>query len=146
MATRRGAPAGWSVLASDRTGQVLENLRALPRVFVPGLLRFESDGKRRLQILSSISDFGSHGVVEPAEGSAGTGGWTENGVARIGELDYRRDELRFEVEAKAASVVATSVTAWPGWRLTVDERPERLLGYNHAFLAFRVGPGHIVCG
>jgi len=37
--------------------------------------------------------------------------------------------------------VGTSVTGWPGWKLTVDGLPAPLVGYNHAFLAFRVPAG-----
>jgi len=37
--------------------------------------------------------------------------------------------------------VATSVTRWPGWKLTIDGKSAPLIRYNHAFLAFRVPAG-----
>ena len=38
-------------------------------------------------------------------------------------------------------LVGTSIPRWPGWKLTLDGRSAPLLGYNHAFLAFRVPHG-----
>jgi hypothetical protein len=39
--------------------------------------------------------------------------------------------------------VATSVTRWPGWKLSIDGSAP-LVRYNHAFLAFRVPGRHTV--
>jgi uncharacterized membrane protein YfhO len=49
--------------------------------------------------------------------------------------------MTLAIDAKTPALVATSVTAWPGWKLTVDGRRAPLVGYNHAFLAFRVPAG-----
>lgn len=139
---RFAAPSGWNVVASDRSGQVLENPRVLPRAFVPGWLLYERDAGRQLQVMRSIGDFQAYGVVETAESSQGGEAWRRNGAARVESLGYGPGRLRLEIVAQEAAVVATSVTAWPGWRLTMDGKASPLLGYNRAFLAFRVGPGH----
>jgi uncharacterized membrane protein YfhO len=49
--------------------------------------------------------------------------------------------MELAVDARSAALVATSMTAWPGWKLAVDGEKAPLLSYNHAFLAFRVTPG-----
>ena len=33
------------------------------------------------------------------------------------------------------------MTAWPGWKLSIDGRRAPLLSYNHAFVGFRVPAG-----
>jgi hypothetical protein len=138
---RFAAPSGWNVVASDRSGQVLENPRVLPRAFIPGWLLYERDAGRQLQVMRSIGDFQTYGVVEAAEPSQGGEAWRRNGAARVESLGYGPDRLRLEIVAQEPAVVATSVTAWPGWRLTVDGKTSPFLGYNRAFLAFRVTPG-----
>ena len=49
--------------------------------------------------------------------------------------------MSLHVEARDEAIVATSIPAWPGWKLTLDGGRAPLLPYNHAFLAFRVPPG-----
>jgi hypothetical protein len=138
---RFSAPPGWNVVASDRSGQILENPRVLPRAFVPAWLRHERDAGRQLQVMRSIGDYQGYGVVEAAAPSPDSEAWRQNGSARVETLGYSADHMRLEVVADEPAVVATSVTAWPGWRLTVDGKTSPFLGYNRAFLAFRVGPG-----
>ena len=45
------------------------------------------------------------------------------------------------ITARQPTLVATSVTAWPGWRLRIDGANSDLLNYNHAFLSFVVPLG-----
>jgi uncharacterized membrane protein YfhO len=45
------------------------------------------------------------------------------------------------IDATEPTLVATSVTAWPGWKLELDGSRSELVGYNHAFLGFRVPAG-----
>ena len=77
-------------------------------------------------------------VSEPAPPSEG---WVRNGPAKVSVSSYDVQRLRLDVDAAAPSLVGTSVTAWPGWKLSVDGRPAALLSYNHAFLGFRVPAG-----
>src|SRR5262249_49069906 len=49
--------------------------------------------------------------------------------------------IEAEVDAKAETLVATSIPAWPGWRITVDGRDALAVPYNLAFLSFRVPSG-----
>ncbi len=129
-------PAGWPVLAEADGMRLLENPGVLPRAFVPRLYRAERDSARRLELLKSIGDFGDRGVVEGE-----THGWIANGDGRVTIASYRPDAMTFEVDALRELLVGTSITAWPGWKASLDGRPAASLGYNHAFLAFRVPAG-----
>ena len=135
-------PEGWKVLSAGEEGRLLENPRALPRAFVPRSLRYEPDGGRRIALLQSMRDFGEEGVVGdvPPAGSSGDGA-RANGQASVRIVSYEAQRMTLEVDAAESALVATSVTAWQGWKLTVGGAPAPLLSYNHAVLAFRAPPG-----
>lgn len=131
-------PRGWPVLFRGPEGVLFENPHALPRAFAPRSTWSEPDRDRRLGIMALISDFGRDGVLHDGPGG---GPPTPNGEATVDIERYLPQEMRLAIDAKAPAVIATSVTAWPGWKLSVDGRPAPLLGYNQAFLAFRVPAG-----
>ena len=131
-------PPGWPVLAEADGLRLLENPAALPRAFVPRTVRVERDPARRLELLKSIEDFADRGVVE-SDGPLGD--WVANGPARLGIAAYRADAMDVDVEASAETLVATSLTAWPGWKARLDGVALSAVPYNHAFLAFRVPHG-----
>ncbi len=135
-------PAGWPILYQGPDGILLENPTALQRAFVPRELAYEPDPKSRLPLLSTISDFAARGVVgekQPAGPAAGF--WERNGEASVGIVSYLPQRIALWIEAKDPAFVATSMTAWPGWKLTVDGEKAPLVSYNHAFLGFRVTRG-----
>jgi uncharacterized membrane protein YfhO len=55
--------------------------------------------------------------------------------------EYAAGRLAVEVDARDATLVGTSITAWPGWKAELDGRPLPSVSYNHAFLAFRAPAG-----
>jgi hypothetical protein len=132
-------PQGWPVLAESDGMRLFENPRALPRAFVPRLVRAEPDPARRVDLLRSIHDFAERGVVEtgPEEGE-----WVANGEARVEVARYGAQSIELDVDAGADTLVATSIPGWHGWKAELDGRPSVGVGYNHAFLAFRVPRGH----
>ena len=131
-------PAGWKVLAEGREGRLIENPNALPRAFAPRTVRHENDPARRLALLGEIRDFAAEGIVDgPPDG----GTPRANGPAEVRVTKYVGGDLALEVDARRESIVGTSIPRWPGWKLTLDGRPAPLVGYNHAFLGFRVPPG-----
>jgi hypothetical protein len=135
-------PEGWKILSRGEEGQLFENPRALPRAFTPRALHYEADSGRQVALLEGIRDFSNKGVVgeSPPGGSPGIGA-RANGEASVRITSYEAQRIALEVDAVQAALVATSVTAWPGWKLTVDGAPAPLVPYNHAFLAFRVSRG-----
>jgi hypothetical protein len=135
-------PTGWPVLYRGEEGMLLENPLVLPRAFVPRELAYEPDPNRRVPLLSTVSSFAARGVVGKAPpAGAAAGSWLGNGQASVGIASYSPQRLALDVDAQETALVATSVTAWPGWKLTIDGRRAPLLSYNHAFLGFRVPPG-----
>ncbi len=130
-------PEGWPVLAESDGLRLLENPRALPRVFVPRRTRGEPDAGRRLALLGQIRDFGELGVTT----SGADANWVENGRARVTIESYGRQRIVLGVEAEAPALVGSSITNWPGWKAELDGRPLPTVPYNNAFLAFRVPAG-----
>ncbi len=133
-----GVPDGWPVLAEGSGVRVLENPRALPRAFVPRLVRAEPDLARGIELLKSIDDFAERGLVETGE-SPGT--WVANGDARVTIASYAPQAMELGVDAARDTLVATSMVGWPGWKARVDGRRAAPVPYNLAFLSFRVPAG-----
>jgi hypothetical protein len=136
-------PVGWRVLsAGGAQGQLVENPLALPRAFVPRSLRHEKEPTRQVALLERIRDFADEGVVgaPPPSGTAGDES-RANGDASVRIASYEPQRMELAIDARDAALVATSMTAWPGWKLAVDGVKSPLISYNHAFLAFRVAPG-----
>jgi Bacterial membrane protein YfhO len=131
-------PSGWSRRAEGRGADLLRNERCLSRAFVPEETRSAPDALQRLAVLEKISDFGARGVVD--SGSP-PGEWRRNGRATVSIEAYGGQSLDLVVDAQEESVVGTSITAWPGWRATLDGRPILPLEYDVAFLGFRVPAG-----
>ncbi len=131
------SPPGWKTLDEGEGTRLVENPQALPRAFVPRSLFAEEDWKRRLDVLASIRDFADQGVLsEPS-----TGDWIRNGDADVVIAAYAADRLSLDVRAREAALVATSIPAWPGWRVELEGQPIPSATYNHGFVAFRVPPG-----
>ncbi len=133
------APPGWTRIAEDSGGELLENSRVLPRIFVPGALCYEASFSRHLEWLARVSDFAEWGIVGALPPSREQ--LVKNGSARVTVIAYHEQGLSAEIEARQECVVGTSITAWPGWKARLDGRAIAPLSYNHAFLGFRVPAG-----
>jgi hypothetical protein len=133
-------PPGWPTIAHDLGIRVVENPNVLPRAFAPALFQIEPDGERQLQVMQGIEDFGRLGVVERLPGRE-SGVWIPNGQAFVRMLSYGARQFSVGITSRQPTLVATSVTAWPGWRLKIDGVPSELLAYNRAFLSFVVPAG-----
>ena len=139
----RSMPPGWIERAAGDGTRLFENPQALPRAFAPRRLRYETSAQAAREALDEIPDFAGFGVLEASGSERGLAGrWIENGAARVGIESYGAQRLALEVDAaEGGSVVGTSITRWPGWKLRIDGRPAPLRTYNRAFLAFRVPAG-----
>ena len=150
LASRGGNyPAGWKLVHEDGGGLLFENPRVLPRAFVPREIYREPDPKREIAVLQGIADYGDRGVSNVLPGSGGIGGtggipprtWAANGQASVRITHYEGQKLVMDVDAAAATLIATSTVAWPGWKLRIDGQPAPTASYNHAFVGFVVPPG-----
>lgn len=130
-------PAGWRVVREDRNARLLENTRALPRVFVPRHIRYVSDHDAAVEEMKAASDFGDVAWVFTHEVPPHT---AANGDAT---LDVRRvgSEYTMRVRSDSGTRVIVSESAWPGWRAYVDGRRVRIQLANRSFLSMHVPPG-----
>ena len=135
-------PAGWKTLSADDSGKVIENPLVVPRVFVPRFIASIRESSRQIELLGRIEDFGSYGIIERGgDAPTDSDSWRPNGEAAVRILEYTTQNLRLEVEARTSALLATSIPAWPGWRVTVDGREIATSIYNRAFVGFRVPAG-----
>jgi uncharacterized membrane protein YfhO len=93
----------------------------------------------QVRILARIWDFANDGVG--GEWRPGRLAWWRNGEAEVKVLSYTPERMALSIDAKSETVVGTSVTAWKGWKLTIDGSGAPLISFNRAFIAFRVPPG-----
>jgi hypothetical protein len=135
-------PPGWVLLAESAEGRIFENPRAAPRAFAPAYVGYVKEPERQREILSRVTDFTTHGIVERTdEPSADSETWIRNGRAEVDIASYTPQKMRLEIQATEPSLVATSIPRWPGWKLVLDGRKIPALPYNRAFLSFRVPAG-----
>ena len=137
----RASPPGWKTLAEGDGTKLVENPRALPRAFSPGLVRAEATDAAAIGALQSITDFAEHGVVDSGDVPWNPGEWRRNGKASVTIESYRPQRLDLSVNAESRAIVGTSIPRWPGWKIEIDGRRSPLVGYNRAFLGFEVPAG-----
>jgi hypothetical protein len=132
---------GWKTLAEGDETKLVENPHALPRAFVPTLVRAEATDAGARHAVAGITDFAAHGVVDGRDVSWAPGEWRKNGLASLSIDGYHPERLVLSVDAGWKTVVGTSIPRWPGWKLEIDGRSAPLLGYNRAFIGFEVPAG-----
>ncbi|MDQ5873308.1 MAG: YfhO family protein, partial [Acidobacteriota bacterium] len=134
-------PPDWRTLAEGDGTKLVENPRALERVFAPRLVRAEATDGAALGALASINDFGEHGVVDGRGVAWAAGEWRTNGKVTVKIESYRPQSLELSVDAESSAVIGTSIPRWPGWKLEIDGESAPLFAYNRAFLGFEVPAG-----
>lgn len=130
-------PDGWRVIADDRSTRLMENTRAIPRVFVPRHVRFIDNHDFTLDEMSHATDFSDVAwIYAPGEAPHDE----ENGRA---DLAVRRVGSRYEIDASvdAGSRIVITEASWPGWRAYIDGKRVKLARANRAFLALFVPRG-----
>lgn len=134
---RTDPPEGWRIAAEDRGTRVLENMRVLPRAFVPRRVRYERDGTKTVDAMKRATDFGDLAWIEAAELEPHE---AANGP---GTLILRRSGLGYVIDAEMehAGWIVVSATAWKGWRASIDGNRVATHFANHAFLGVSVPQG-----
>jgi hypothetical protein len=130
-------PPGWRVIADDRTSRLIENPRAIPRVFVPRRIRFTDSDDTTLKEMAVATDFAEEAWVR-AEGPAKM---IENGEATL-RIQRRGSRYEIDADARTSSRIVISEAGWPGWRATVDGERVTIEQANRAFLSVRIPSGH----
>jgi hypothetical protein len=130
-------PNGWRIVTDDRTSRLMENMTAIPRVFVPRRIRFIDSDPRTLEEMSAATDFADEAWILTRETPPAL---VDNGSAA---LQVRRVGTRYEIDADvhAACRLVVTEAGWPGWRAYLDGRRVKIEQANRAFLSVYVPTG-----
>ncbi|HEX6096734.1 MAG TPA: YfhO family protein [Thermoanaerobaculia bacterium] len=128
-------PRDWSVRAVDRSTQLLENTRVLPRAFVPRNVRYTRGNP--VDEMKSNDDFSGIAWIETADYEPHI---APNGPGTV-RIERKGLEYHLDVTMERAGWVVLSETHWPGWRVYVDGNRVRPHFANHAFVGVHVPPG-----
>ncbi len=130
-------PPGWRVVADDRSSRLIENSRAIPRVFVPKHIRLIDSDAATNDEMKAWTDFADQAWILTTDVPPQI---INNGDAT---LQVHRLGSRYEIDADARSAtrIVISEAGWPGWRATVDNRRVRIDQANRAFLSIYVPAG-----
>ena len=150
----RGESARWRRVYSGPDGSVLENARALPRVFAPGKIRVVAGSRGSAG--HSLSDFGEEGARIASRsdwsGEASILAWPGDAALSPGEFSnpevtidgYRETTNRVTFRARTAkqAVVVASLVNDGGWTAKDSTgRPVPLVAANGPFLGIPLKAG-----
>jgi hypothetical protein len=130
-------PPGWRVVADDRTSRLMENGRAIPRVFIPRRIRFTDSNETTNEEMAVATDFAEQAWVLTTDSPPRM---IDNGE---GELHVRRVGSRYEIDVRARTGcrIVISEASWPGWHAYIDDRRVEVEQANRAFLSVYVPQG-----
>ena len=128
-------PPNWNPRAVDRSTQLLENTRVLPRAFVPRNVRYTRGNP--VDEMKSNDDFSGIAWIET---TAYEPHIAPNGPGSV-RVERKGLEYHLDVTMERAGWVVISETHWPGWRAYVDGSRVRPHYANHAFLGVHVPAG-----
>ena len=123
-------PPGWWLAQRTAVLAVWENPQALPRAFIPRMIRYEPDSARTLSEMAASQDLSETVWVEDDHARR-----VDNGSALL-EQRAAGPDLVIAADAPAGALVATSLPAWPGWRAQTGGRDLPLAVVDHAFVGF----------
>lgn len=127
----------------NQTVRVLENPYAFPRAWIVHDARVDPPGESLRLMTSGTIDLRHTAVLEttPPAMSAPERGQIETVTVN----DTQPDWLRVVARASAPGLLMVSDTYDPGWQVTVDGKPSRLLLADHALRAVAIPAGiHVV--
>jgi hypothetical protein len=140
-----GHREGVEVCFRGHGGMVYENLRALPRAYLPKEIEAHASHPEAMAAAKRIDDFAERVTVSGLDVGplppGGEGKVIPNGAARVEELTVRGRRLTARVALEAPALLATSQPAIPGWRVSVDGTEATAVRVNGAFLGVVLGPG-----
>ena len=128
-------PATWRVVKAFDAYDVVENLRVLPRAFVPANVHAGATRDEAFHGVETCSDFSAEGWIE-----GGERGTNANGP---GTVTLRQLGSKLDMHASMANDgwVVISNSAWSGWHATVDGKDARVRIANFTFLGVHVPKG-----
>ncbi|HEV7669728.1 MAG TPA: YfhO family protein [Thermoanaerobaculia bacterium] len=132
-------PRWYRPIAAGATLALYENLRALPRAFLPKRIVLGNDPATLLDRAATIKSFRQAATIEPIDRKVAT---KERRNAR-GRLTTRRRGLGFQIDAElgTAGWIVVSEPHWHGWRATIEGRELPLAYADHAFVGIQAPAG-----
>jgi hypothetical protein len=130
-------PAGWRHIVTDRHTSLFENMRVLPRAFIPRRVRYEGQDAKVLEGMKNATDFADVAwILAPEMGPHEIG----NGP---GTLKITQTGAMFDINAtmEGDGWIVISNSAWKGWRAYLNGRRVNVHFANHAFLGVYVPRG-----
>ena len=130
-------PEGWKLIVTDRHTSLFENMRVLPRAFVPRRVRYEGQDAKVLEGMKSATDFSDVAwILAPEMGPHEIG----NGP---GTLKIAQHGATFDINATMENDgwVVISNSAWNGWRAYLNGKRVNTHYADHAFLGVYVPKG-----
>ncbi len=135
-----GAPAAQYEPWWDANMRVYENTHVLPRAFIAHRVEIPgSDDKLAARLVSPGFDPGATALLEEAPGIeiAGAAPFT---AAKI--VATTRHSLTIDTDDRAPGLLIVSDVHYPGWSVTVDGQPVKLLRADWAFRGVALPAGH----
>lgn len=134
-------------LEGEKTLKVYENLNSLPRFFLAGDFRVVKDLNEYVNILFS-KKFEPAKVAlldeDPFKGSGAAQASGKEGARKKGAVQlvsYKNNSISLRAECARPSVLVASESFYPGWKVYVDGRPEKLLKADFVLRAVALPPG-----
>jgi hypothetical protein len=127
-------PDGWRDVVTDHGSRLVENMRVLPRAFVPRSVRIGVSND--VEDMTAATNFADVAWIDVP-------GVAHDAASGPGTVSIRRRKLGFRIDAsmECDGLVVISEAAWKGWRAEVDGHPTNIVRANHAFLGVFVPAG-----
>jgi hypothetical protein len=140
-------PSGWRRVRDERRLQLWEQRRVAPRAFVPAKIWSGASWREARDRMLLWDNFRRRVWIEPLESErrerdapAPPIEISDNGKGRV-EARADGTGYRLRADLKEPAWIATSITAWRGWRATANGERLPLAYANHAFVAIRAPAG-----
>jgi hypothetical protein len=138
------APEIYRLVWQETPWQIYENKEALPRIFITGSYRVESQPQKIINlILSQDFDLEKELILEealPADFIL-----DREVEVKISELDYQPNRVKLRLNSSGNGLLFVSDNYYPGWQAKVDGVSAKIYRADYSFRAVPVSAGeHLV--
>lgn len=132
--------AAYPRVFDDEGARVYENPRALPRAFVVGDAQV-ADPRAMLARMARDDFDALHTALVESEAAR-----LEGGVSRpVQILEYAPERVIIHASGETPGLLVLTDQCYPGWQVTVDDKPSPIYCADYIFRAVRLPPGeHVV--
>jgi hypothetical protein len=125
------------------TAHLYENKERLPKAFLVAKYLLVKDPKSRIDLLKSKGfDPTQTLLLEETPGSPRSSGGSGTDGDSVEISQYTLNRIELKVSCNEPRFLFLSETYYPGWKVLVDGKREKIYRANHVFRAVALGPGH----